>query len=481
MKLISIAAIALFITTLATAQDQTDIPQIAPNTFLVEFTDKNDNGFSLDKPEEFLSARAIERRQRYNISLTEQDLPVTKAYVDSLEALGFEIYAVSKWLNHAVVYTEDSTLLEKIPELSFVALNPTAEELEDNDKKENEKPEYVKIKIKKENETVFDYGSGETQIGMLNAHYLHNRGFQGQGMLIGILDAGFYKADELPAFDSAFANEQIVGYKDCVARDGEVFSDGSHGMMVLSTIAANMPGKLVGTAPKADYLLVRTEDGDSEYMVEEYYWITGAEFADSMGVDVINTSLGYTEYDDGNNHTYESLDGNTAPITIASNIAADKGILLVTSAGNEGADPWRHISAPADAHGVLTVGSVTSSGKLSSFSSRGPSADGRIKPDVMAQGSFAFVQGTGGNVTFSFGTSFSGPIMTGAITSLWQAFPEFTAEQIKQVVRLSAHQYDKPDNDYGYGIPDFSYAYEYLTMWREKNKSKDGNTLEIDR
>lgn len=475
MRFLFLLATAVLISSAAHAQSL-----IAPDTYVVNFTDKNNNGYSLEKPEAFLSQRAIERRQRYNISLTEQDLPVTQAYVDSLKNIGFEIFAVSKWFNHAVVYTEDSTLAEKIADLSFVKAEPTLSEIVEIH--DSIKFERKKIKVKKENETVFDYGSGEKQIGMLKGHYLHNRNYQGQGMRIAVLDAGFYKADELPAFDSAFANNQIVAYKDCVTRDGEVFSDGSHGMQVLSTIAAFTPGKLVGTAPKAEYVLVRTEDGDSEYMVEEYYWITGAEYADSIGAQVINTSLGYTEYDDNlNNHSYENLDGKTAPISIASAIAASKGLLLVTSAGNEGSDPWHHISAPADAPGVLTVGSVTSSGKLSGFSSRGPSADGRVKPDVVALGSFAFVQGTGGNVTFSFGTSFSGPIMTGAVTCLWQAFPEFTAQEIMQAVRISAHQYDKPDNDYGYGIPDLAYAYEYLKELQEERKLKDRNTLEIDK
>lgn len=471
MKYISIFISALFLS--LSAIGQSAYKNIAPDTYLVRFTNKNDNGYSVEKPEEFLSQRAIERRQRYNISITEQDLPVTQTYVDSLEALGFEIYAVSKWFNHAVIYSKDTTLLETITPLSFVR-----NDIDSLPKvKATYKPlsfEKKEIKIKTENKTVFAYGSGESQIGMLNGHYLHNRGFQGQGMLIGVLDAGFYHADELPAFDSLFANDQIVGIRDCVARDGEVFSDGSHGMQVLSTMGGNFPEKLVGTAPKANYLLVRTEDGDTEYLVEEYYWITGAEFADSMGVDVINTSLGYTAFDDGvNSHAYEDLNGNTAPISIASDIAASKGMLLVTSAGNEGNDEWRHISAPADADSVLTVGSVTSSEKISGFSSRGPSADDRIKPDVMAQGSFAFVQGTGGGITFSFGTSFSGPIMAGAVASLWQAFPDFSAQEIIAVVKLSGSQSDKPDNDYGYGIPDLAYAYEYLLLLREERKKQE--------
>ncbi len=468
MKYISVLLISILLH--VSAMGQFPFKKLAPNTYLVQFTNKNNNNYSIDNPDAFLSRKAIERRQRYNISVTEQDLPVTQIYLDTLKSLGLEIYAVSKWLNHAVVYTEDSTKLEPLKNISFI--------------KTKEKPitkmekittpfpfEKKKLKIKRENKTIFKYGSGESQIGMLNGHYLHNRGFQGQGMLIGVLDAGFYHADELPAFDSLFANNQILGIKDCVSRDGDVYADGTHGMQVLSTMGGNYPEELVGTAPKADYLLVRTEDGSSENLVEEYYWITGAEFADSCGVDIITSSLGYTRFDDTTcSHKYEDLDGDTAPITIAADIAADKGILVVISAGNEGNDDWKYVSCPADADKNLTVGAVNGRERISSFSSRGPTPDKRIKPDVMAQGSFAYVQGTNKKVTFTFGTSFSCPIMAGATASLWQAFPEFTAQEIIAVIKLSSDNFETPNNDYGYGIPDLAYAYEYLLLLREKRK-----------
>ncbi len=470
-KLITFLIIAFSIN----AFGQTSFKKVAPNSYLINFKDKKNNQYSIEHPRKFLTNKALKRRQKYNIKVTEQDLPITQAYLDSLKNLGLEISTTSKWLNCAVVHTLDSTILLKVEKLPFVKLS-------DNDT--TPKPEKItipllfdkkKIKIKRENKTVFGYGSGESQIGMLNGHYLHNKGFQGQGVLIAVLDAGFYHANELPAFDSIFANDQIVGVRDCVKKDGEVFSDGTHGMMVLSTMAANWENELVGTSPKAKYLLVRTEDGNSENLIEEYYWANGAEYADSLGADIVTSSLGYVHFDDKEkSHKYEELDGDSTPISIASDIATDKGMLLVTSAGNEGDEPWRHISAPADADKILTVGSVTSRGKISNFSSRGPTADGRIKPDVMAQGSFAYVQGTNGNITFSFGTSFSGPIMAGMVACLWQAFPEFTPREIISVIRLSSSQFDTPNNDYGYGIPDFAYAYEFLKSLREE-KEKQNN------
>lgn len=453
--------------------------QLAPNIYLVNFTDKNNCGYSIDKPEEFLSQRAIERRQKYNISITDQDLPVTNAYIDSLKSLGFEIYAVSKWFNHAVVYTKDSELIQKLQSLSFVDLSKDTVKTEKK-QTDRKKLKNLDVKYKKDDYVSFQYGLGENQITMLNGHYMHNRGFRGQGMQIAVLDAGFYKADELPALDSLFANNQILGIRDFVARDDEVFKDDSHGMQVLSTIGGYYPEKLVGTAPKAKFWLLRTEDESSEYIVEEYYWISGAEFADSVGVDMIHTSLGYNDFDDKvNSHTYEDMNGDTAPISIGADIASAKGLLVVTSAGNEGNDPWKYVSAPADADSVLSVGAVGSRGKISNFSSRGPSSDGRVKPDVMGQGSFAFVQGNNGDITFSFGTSFSGPIIAGVVACLWQAHPSFPPQEIIEVVRRSSHKYDNPNGDYGYGIPDMAYAHEYLKIL-EKNREAENKKIKID-
>ena len=298
---------------------------------------------------------------------------------------------------------------------------------------------------------------------MLNLQYLHKEGFRGQGMLIAILDAGFYKVNELAAFDSIRINKQIIATYDFVDKDTSVYDAATHGMMVLSTIAGNLPGEFVGTAPKANFLLLRTEQTASEYLIEEHNWAVAAEYADSMGVDIINSSLGYNNFDDTlQSHHYQDMDGNTTIISRAADLAAKKGILVVSSAGNEGFSDWRYITAPADADSILSVGAVTEDKNIAFFSSAGPTSDGQIKPDVCALGMPAAVCAADGSINSSSGTSFSAPITTGAISCLWQAHPELNNMQIIDAIRRSADRYGQPDTLFGYGIPDFYAAHIYL-------------------
>jgi len=443
---------------------------VAPNTYVISFTEKDTINYNVSEPEKFLSERAIKRRQKYNIPVTEQDLPVNIKYINKVKELGFEIYTKSKWMNHVVVYSEDSTLIIQANKFNFVK---NIEKEENKKKKKAKKQKLEDINIKSFSDTIyaFDYGYGVNQIEMLNAHNLHNRGFMGQGMQIAILDAGFYNVDSLAGFDSIRTSNQILGVVDFVQRDGDVYEDATHGMNVLSTIAANIPGKLVGTAPKANFWLLRSEDEHSEYKVEEYYWLSAAEYADSVGVDIIHSSLGYNDFDDKTtSYTYEDMNGDITICSQAADIASSKGILVVTSAGNEGNDPWKYISTPGDADSVLTIGSVTSSGNVSGFSSRGPSSDNRIKPDVMAQGSWAWVLGRRQGVTAASGTSFSGPIIAGAVACLWQANPEFNNMEIIDAIKKSSDRYSNPDGDYGYGIPDFEKADLYLKILLKERK-----------
>jgi hypothetical protein len=448
--------------------------QIAPNTYVVKFTDKTANGFSISEPSKFLSPRSIQRRTKFNIPITEQDLPVTQSYIDSLKKMGFQIYAVSKWLNLAVVYSENSLLIDQTKKLSFVSQRSINQPFKENQNLKN-KPDKIKLPIiEKDTNTILSYGLSANQVKMLNTQILHNKGFMGQGIEMAILDAGFYHADKLPAFDSIFTNHQIIGIRDFVERDNEVYADDTHGMMVLSTIAGNIPGKLIGTSPKAKFWLIRTEQEKSEYIVEEYYWLAGAEFADSVGVDMIHSSLGYNDFDDKvNSHLYKDMNGHTAPASIAAMLATRKGILVVTSAGNEGNDPWKYISAPADADSILAVGAVQADSDYAYFSSRGPSADGRVKPDVVAQGMNAYVQSAWSNtVTTASGTSFSGPIMAGAVACLWQANPTFSNIEIIDAVIKSCDQYTGPNTFTGYGIPNLAVADAYLKMKKTEKTTK---------
>lgn len=233
-----------------------------------------------------------------------------------------------------------------------------------------------------------EYGAALRQVSLMNVHLLHRYGqARGEGMLLGILDSGFDQADSLPAFQALRDRGGITYTEDLVAHDGDVFGDHWHGRSVLSVIAGELTGRFRGTAPMVDVVLLRTEDAESEYLVEEDNWVSGAERADSLGCDVLNTSLGYTTFDDSTqDHTWADLDGHTSRMSIAAGIAATKGMIPVNSAGNAGSSTWRYLSIPADAEHILAVGAVNDAREVASFSSRGPSIDGRVKPDVSAVG-----------------------------------------------------------------------------------------------
>ena len=432
--------------------------QVSENCYRLYLTDKNYNQYSINNPEEFLSTKSIKRRNKQNIDVVYNDLPVSEFYLDSLDKLGLTILNKSKWLNTVVVYTTDNELIDTITNYGFIKT------IQKSNKRLNTKLYKNILQNNEQNLTAtkndnLDYGYGTTQISMINGHILHQSGYQGQGITIGIIDAGFYNVDILPAFDSLWNNYQIIGTKDFVDGDANVFDASNHGMKVLSVMAGNIPGKLVGTAPKANYWLIRSEQAISEYAIEEDNWVAAAEFADSVGVDIINSSLGYTEFDDPTqNYTYENMDGNTAFITKGADIAASKGILVVNSAGNLGSDAWRYISAPADGDSVLTVGAVDSFASYAPFSSLGPTYDGRVKPNIAAMGYRTAVGSDDGTITFSNGTSFSAPIISGMAACLWQYFPELSNMEIIQKIEESAHQYSTPDYNMGYGIPDFGKA-----------------------
>jgi serine protease AprX len=452
--------------------------QIAPNKYFVRFTDKNNSPYSIDDPSEYLSQRAIDRRVNQGIAIDESDLPVNPSYLAGVAGTGATLINPSKWLNGVSVYTEDPSVIDAINALPYVLnvsrspqINPTDKQADNNFEKPFFKHEDYNAPrpatLKQGNEIgVFDYGMGLNQIQQLNGDALHQMGYRGQGKVIAVLDAGFLNANTHDVFDSLWQNNQILGTHDFV-RGGEIqFNEHPHGAMVLSCMGGNYPGQLIGTAPKASFWLLRSEDGDSEYIIEEYNWVSAAEYADSVGADVINSSLGYTEFNDPTqNHTYADMDGDTAPATIGADMVAKKGILVVNSLGNEGSSSWYYLSAPSDGDSVLGIGAVDGAGIYASFSSHGPSYDGRVKPDVVAQGSGVYVADPyGGGFTFSGGTSFSSPILAGMAACLWQANPSMDNMQVANAIRQSASQYDNPDDLLGYGIPDFIAANNILTV-----------------
>jgi len=454
------------------------IAQVAPDKYFIWFTDKNNSPYSIQNPSEFLSQRAIDRRVNQGIAIDESDLPVNPAYLSGVAGTGATLLNPSKWLNGVSIFTTDPSVIESINALPYVKDITKSPETKPSDYELNniiEKPffkheiynEPMGSNLKQGYEIgVYDYGIGLNQIQMLNGDDMHQMGYRGQGKVIAVIDAGFLNAQTLDVFDSLWQNDQILGTQDFV-RGGEVlFDEHPHGSMVLSCMGGNYPGELIGTAPAASYWLLRSEDGASEYIIEEYNWVSAAEFADSVGVDVINSSLGYTEFNDPlQNHTYADMDGDKAPATKGADMAAKKGILVVNSLGNEGSSSWYYLSAPSDGDSVMGIGAVDGSGIYASFSSHGPSYDGRVKPDVVAQGSGVYVADPyGGGFGFSGGTSFSSPILAGMAACLWQANPSMNNMQVAEAIRKSASQYNDPDAMLGHGIPDFIMANNILTV-----------------
>ncbi|TAH02217.1 MAG: T9SS C-terminal target domain-containing protein [Sphingobacteriales bacterium] len=447
------------------------------NRYLIVLTDKANSSFSVKQPSSFLSSKAIARRVRYGIPIDGSDLPVHQAYVDSLRNAGnVTIISASKWLNQVMIYTTDTAALRKISGFSFVknagALN-ARKALVIADQVSNKTMEQVTTQLvnntAKVVENVFNYGQSFNQVHIHNGEYLHNKGFTGKGITIAVLDGGFFNYKTIKAFDSVRLNNQILGTWDFVANNAEVNEDHPHGMNCFSIMAANEPGKLVGTAPKASYFLYRTEDVFSETPIEEHNWVVAAEKADSAGADMISSSLGYYEFDDpSQSHTYADMNGDKTVVTRGADLAAQKGMIVCNSAGNSGNDTWKYIIAPSDGDSVLAVGAVNKDSIPGSFSSYGPSADGRVKPDVASVGVGTWVINSAGSVASGSGTSFSNPNIAGLIACLWQAFPEFSNMEILDAVKRSSHKYANPDTRMGYGIPDMQKAYDMLLLKRQE-------------
>ena len=441
--------------------------------YIIQLKDKAGTPFSTSNPQQFLSQRSIDKRIKYNIPIDESDLPITPAYIDSIRLTGNVIILnLSKWLNQVCIQTTDAAALAKINLLSFVKVTSpiaarTINEVTPKNKVLDSTYSSIPFTAAERPQSptdYYNYGQSYTQVHLQNTDFLHNHGFRGEGMELAIADAGFYHYQSLPTFDSVRNNNQILGSWDFVANEASVNEDAAHGMNCFSTIAANMPGLFVGTAPKTSFYLFRTEDVSSEYPVEEQNFAAAAERADSLGVDVLSVSLGYTTFDNSSfNYTYANMDGNTTIAARAADFAAKKGMMVVVAAGNDGNSTWHYIATPADAGSVITIGAVDANRQPAGFSSYGPTSDGRIKPDVAAIGVNAVVANPNtGNPAFGNGTSFACPIMAGTATCLWQAFPELNNMQVIDALRQSADRFTIPDNRTGYGIPDVKKAFVLL-------------------
>ncbi|MFD3394087.1 S8 family peptidase [Aquirufa sp. OSTEICH-129V] len=422
--------------------------------YLVLFKDKKNSPFSITAPDKFLSASAINRRLKNKIEIREQDLPVNPTYIEELKAAGAQIIYPLKWVN-GVLIKEKPKNIAKIKALKSVLGLYKNMPL---DSSSDLRLETQAKNLSKES-AVLDYGNSLTQISQLGVDKMHAKGFTGKDVKITLLDDGFSQADQVGYLQNVYTEKRLLGTLVTDPGLRSVYLGGAHGTNVWSTIAAQSPGKLIGTAFQAQFALAQTEEGNHELLVEEANWMRGAEWADSLGTDIITSSLGYSEFDNSQyNHSYADMNGKTTLVTQAAAFAASKGIVCIISAGNQGNDAWKYITAPADADSILSVGAVDRNGLRASFSSIGPSADLRIKPDVAAMGLATIAGLPSGSFGSISGTSFSAPLIAGLVAGIIQANPQKTAQEIIQGIRKSGTQSSKPDQLLGYGIPNFDRA-----------------------
>ncbi len=460
MKLKDILLCAWMLVCTATASAENTLYR-----YRVQLKDKAQTAYSLDRPEEFLSLRSIERRTRQGLKPDSTDLPVCAAYIRRLEAQGGKFVSASKWNNTVLMQTADEQTAERFLANPFVK---SVRKVWVGSDSVPERPRDRKKEVADKWNKLGDvYGTAADQIRIHRGDSLHEAGFRGQGMTIAVIDAGYYNVDAMKIFGKL----RILGAKDFVNPSSDIYAEHEHGMKVLSCMAADKPHVMVGTAPEAAYWLLRTEDNDSEQPAEEDNWAAAVEFADSVGADIVNTSLGYFSFNDAtDNYLYRELDGHTSLMAASASRAADKGMLVVCSAGNSGAASWKKITPPADAKNVLTVGAIDALGLNAPFSSVGNTADNRIKPDIMAMGVHTAVAGRNGGTAYANGTSFASPVFCGLAACLWQACPWLTVRQLIDVVHRASDRYAFPDNIYGYGVTDIWKAYRLALKLKDNGK-----------
>ncbi len=455
--------------------------------FFVQFHDKLLNYLDLDDARSFMSEKSLKRREIQGVKLDSIDLPITKAYLDNIIEPGIEIRFVSKWLNGAVISVQDKEYAYKlkvkffVDEVVYLGHSKKEKSSTSGTKSEGEKPiDYNNQDTPSTDESKEYYSTSYEQIQMLSGIELHRAGLKGEGMLVAVFDAGFYRVDELSAFKALRDENRLVATFDIVTGDQNVFEDNDHGMNVLGVMAANAPGKIMGTAPEASYVLFRTESKRFESLLEELNWVRAAEMADSMGVDIINSSLGYNTFDEKRlDHVHSELDGKTTYISRGAHMASTRGMLVVNASGNDGNKSWHKINFPADANGILTVGAVDLNLNPPAFSSYGPTADYRIKPEISALGYQASITTSYGTGKAN-GTSFSCPIVAGMMACLWQSDRSKTPSELISIISRSGHLFHNPDNVLGYGVPDFYKALTILGRNKDFDYSKTGPIYPIE-
>lgn len=430
--------------------------QASDNKYVAFLTDKANSSYTLENPGQFLSERALQRKNKLGISVSEEDLPVSDFYLQQLAEYEVEILHTSRWFNAVLIEADEETANE-LSGLGFIReINLVAHSDESG---ANSRRRHGRSATRELSSEWFPFVTNALQNRMLGVDEMHKKGFMGEGMRIAIFDSGFQGVDQSSFYSHLHQNDRLVYTRDLILKTGNVFQYDNHGSKALSTIAAYSENEYLGVAYNAEFVLCVTEDVGSEYPVEEYYWLIAAELADSLGTDIISSSLAYTTFDDPSmNYTYSDLDGHTAVITKAAKMAASRGMIVVTSAGNDGNKSWKYINAPADADSILAVGAVNMDMKHSSFSSFGPSADGRIKPELCALGTSVKVV-SGENIYNSNGTSFSTPLVSGLVAGFWQAFPELNSFEVMEILKSTASNSLAPDTVVGYGVPNFIEAF----------------------
>lgn len=461
----------------------TAFSQIGPNLYYVEFTDKNNSPYSLDNPQEYLSERALNRRIAQGITIDSLDLPVNPSYIAGLENLGLEIHNVSKWLNGAIVRTDNYSLVLQARNLPYVKETSRFEiDTVETAKKVNkammvtQNSPSTNILAPKYSDS--EYGVSFPQIALHNGHILHSEGFKGEGMLIAVTDGGFTNADQMRSLEYLRNSGRIVATRDFAYGGTTVYDHHEHGSMVLSIMAGYLPGEYIGCAPEAEYLLITSEYNDYEEIVEEFNWVSAIEYADSMGADLANVSLGYVDFDSQRyNHSAQDMDGHTNPSSIGATIAASRGMMIVVAAGNSGQDENGHIwiGAPSDAYDIVTVGAIDVNQNYAPFSSHGFVEENRIKPDIVSVGWEAYADYINDSIATGSGTSFATPLTTGLIACFWQKFHEKSSAEIRETLFAAARttnptweedptpQIGTPNILTGRGYIDFSLASEILS------------------
>ena len=417
--------------------------------FRVFLSDKPNMRFI--SPDSFLSEKSLQRRAKLDIPIDFNDYPIEQSYIDALVNDGFTIITKSKWMNTIVIESQEDKSLSLLRYQFIKKFQKVWYKKEETKVVQNN--DYNDISLTSQNSVETDKYH---QLKMHNAHMLHAEGYRGAGITIALIDAGFKNTDKIDVI-----NKNIITYRDMIVpKASEFYSTNIHGTQVLSVLSYKDDGEFSGSAPDANYVLIRTEDDTSEFPIEEDYWIAGAEYADSLGVDIINSSLGYFHFDDSSmNYSHSDLDGKTAFISQGAGIASSRGILVFCSAGNEGMKLWKRINFPADNPDVVTVGSVNSDSLYSIFSGVGYVTENIVKPELVGMGRDTWICNENGNLVQGLGTSFSTPIICGLAACLMQAFPTLTPKEIKNLMIVNSSKFSKPDILIGYGIPNVFFKF----------------------